>query len=163
MPASFPFDPGSAPEEHAPGTALTIELQEDSDVLSMFQALNAGRIISKELLFKDVRREDRERDGDGKQWWIFYDSTKFSGKRLVVPPGGRAEVVERGVYTVLVWSGRGSFGGHDVHGGDPRLTSSWSRTTPRSNRSWWRTPAPMIWSSSRSSARGSIRTCRCGR
>ncbi|MQA61271.1 MAG: hypothetical protein GEU86_07190 [Actinophytocola sp.] len=144
---------------HAPGTALTIELQEDSDVLSMFQALNAGRIISKELLFKDVRREDRERDGerfplefvdwelngdpwffenrhltprpvpadparhrgDGRQSWIFYNSTKYNGKRLVVPPGGSAELVERGVYTVLVWSGRGSFGGHQVQGGDPQL------------------------------------------
>ncbi len=27
---------------HAPGTALTLELQEDSDALSMFQALNAA-------------------------------------------------------------------------------------------------------------------------
>jgi hypothetical protein len=44
---------------HAPGTALTLELQEDSDVLAMFQALNAGRIISKDLLFKDVRPADR--------------------------------------------------------------------------------------------------------
>ncbi|MBU4450687.1 MAG: hypothetical protein KKE35_05285, partial [Actinobacteria bacterium] len=42
---------------HAPGTALTIELQEDSDVFSMLQALNAGKIISKELLFKDVCKE----------------------------------------------------------------------------------------------------------
>ena len=49
---------------HGPGTALTLELQEDSDVLSMFQALNAGRIISKDLLFKDVRPEDRARDGE---------------------------------------------------------------------------------------------------
>lgn len=49
---------------HGPGTALTLELQEDSDVLSMFQALNAGRIISKELLYKDVRASDRERDGE---------------------------------------------------------------------------------------------------
>jgi hypothetical protein len=49
---------------HAPGTALTLELQEDSDVLAMFQALNAGRIISKELLFKDVRVEDREAHGE---------------------------------------------------------------------------------------------------
>jgi hypothetical protein len=49
---------------HAPGTALTLELQEDSDVLAMFQALNAGRIISKELLFKDVRPEDRDREGE---------------------------------------------------------------------------------------------------
>ena len=49
---------------HAPGTALTLELQEDSDVLAMFQALNAGRIISKELLFKDVRPEDRAEHGE---------------------------------------------------------------------------------------------------
>ena len=49
---------------HAPGTALTLELQEDSDVLSMFQALNAGRIISKELLFKDVRPADRAAEGE---------------------------------------------------------------------------------------------------
>jgi hypothetical protein len=49
---------------HGPGTALTLELQEDSDVLAMFQALNAGRIISKELLFKDVAPADRERDGE---------------------------------------------------------------------------------------------------
>jgi hypothetical protein len=49
---------------HAPGTALTLELQEDSDVLSMFQALNAGRIISKDLLFKDVRPADREAQGE---------------------------------------------------------------------------------------------------
>ncbi|HEY0237617.1 MAG TPA: hypothetical protein VGC37_03155 [Friedmanniella sp.] len=44
---------------HGPGTALTLELQEDSDVLSMFQALNAGRIIDKELLYKDVAASDR--------------------------------------------------------------------------------------------------------
>jgi hypothetical protein len=49
---------------HAPGTALTLELQEDSDVLAMFQALNAGRIISKDLLFKDVRPSDREAHGE---------------------------------------------------------------------------------------------------
>ncbi|SEQ86546.1 hypothetical protein [Microlunatus flavus] len=45
---------------HGPGTALTLELQEDSDVLSMFQALNAGRIIDKDqLLYKDVAPDDR--------------------------------------------------------------------------------------------------------
>jgi hypothetical protein len=46
---------------HAPGTALTIELQEDADTMAMFQALNAGKIISKEMLYKDVTPEDRER------------------------------------------------------------------------------------------------------
>jgi len=49
---------------HAPGSALTIELQEDSDVFAMLQALNAGKIISKELLWKDVRDEDREQHGE---------------------------------------------------------------------------------------------------
>jgi hypothetical protein len=141
---------------HAPGTALTLELQEDSDVLAMFQALNAGRIISKELLFKDVRDEDRRREGERfplrfVDWevngdpyffenhhltpvpvvpasdqavdesWIFYDTAKFSGKRLVVPPGQRIETVERGVYNVLVWSGSGRYGGQQVQGGDASL------------------------------------------
>jgi hypothetical protein len=49
---------------HAPGSALTIELQEDSDVFAMLQALNAGRIISKDLLWKDVRPEDRAAKGE---------------------------------------------------------------------------------------------------
>ena len=49
---------------HAPGTALTIELQEDSDVFAMLQALNAGKIVSKDLLWKDVRPEDREARGE---------------------------------------------------------------------------------------------------
>lgn len=142
---------------HAPGTALTVELQEDSDVLSMFQALNAGKIISKELLFKDVHPEDRaargeraplefvdcELNGDpwfyenrhlspvpvsergeqfvgaGHESWIFYNSTKFNGTKLVVPPGQRCTTTDRGVYTVLVWSGRGVYGGHEVRGGAP--------------------------------------------
>jgi hypothetical protein len=141
---------------HAPGTALTLELQEDSDVLSMFQALNAGRIISKELLFKDVRPQDREEHGErfplgfvdwelngdpyffenrhlapvpagstedstGEQTWIFYNTAKFSGKRLVVGPGQSLTVAEPGVYSVFVWSGQGRYAGHEVRGGDPGL------------------------------------------
>ncbi|MEO3922521.1 hypothetical protein ABGB07_01350 [Micromonosporaceae bacterium B7E4] len=139
---------------HAPGTALTVELQEDSDVFAMFQALNAGRIISKELLFKDVRPEDRQAHGErfplgfvewelngdpyfyennhlpprpvdpdgatdgGREWWIFYNTPKFSGKKLVVPPGRTHRSTERGVYSILVWSGDGRYCGHDVRGGD---------------------------------------------
>jgi hypothetical protein len=48
---------------HAPGTALTIELQEDADTMAMFQALNAGTIISKHMLFKDVTDHDRDELG----------------------------------------------------------------------------------------------------
>jgi hypothetical protein len=140
---------------HAPGTALTLELQEDSDVLAMFQALNAGRIISKELLFKDVRQEDRaahgerfplrfvdwELNGDpyfyenrhlspqpvatgeaaGTESWVFYNTDKYAGKRLVVPPGGEHRLREPGVYSVFVWAGSGTYAGMEVRAGEPGL------------------------------------------
>jgi len=137
---------------HAPGTALTIELQEDSDCLSMFQALNAGKIISKELLYKDVSAKDRARYGERYllEWvdweangdpyfyenhhlspqpilnepgivqdWIYYDTTKFTGKRLVLAPGARLVTHERGVYSLLVWQGEGTVDGQEVTGGQP--------------------------------------------
>jgi hypothetical protein len=139
---------------HAPGTAVTIELQEDSDVLAMFQALNAGRVISKELLWKDVRREDRERYGErfmlelldwerngdpyfyenhhlspqligpsrqagGEEHWIFYNTVKFSGKKLAVRPGQAYRSKERGVYSIFVLEGAGRYGGVEVQAGVP--------------------------------------------
>lgn len=141
---------------HAPGTAVTIELQEDSDVFAMLQALNAGTIISKELLWKDVRSEDRETKGErfilelidweengdphfyehhhlspkpiegsrqegGEEFWIYYNTTKFSGKKLVVHPGCSYLSVDLGVYNALVWTGSGTYGGLEVGGGDPEL------------------------------------------
>jgi len=139
---------------HAPGTAVTIELQEDSDVLAMLQALNAGKVISKELLWKDVRREDRERYGErfilelidweqngdpyfyenhhmparliapsrqpgGEEHWIFYNTAKFSGKKLLVRTGQAYESRESGVYSIFVLDGAGTYGGVDVCAGVP--------------------------------------------
>jgi hypothetical protein len=141
---------------HAPGSALTIELQEDSDVFAMLQALNAGKIISKELLWKDVRTSDRETKGErfilelidwetnadpyfydnhhlspqlieesrqegGEEYWIYYNTPKFSGKKLVVRPGCSYLTTDAGIHNVLVWSGSGSYGGLPVRGGDPAL------------------------------------------
>jgi mannose-6-phosphate isomerase class I len=138
---------------HAPGTALTIELQEDSDVFAMLQALNAGKVISKELLYKDVTREDREKLGEraileqldweangdpyfyenhhtgarlieasrqegGEEYWIYYNTTKFSGKKLVVKPGKRYRSKDKGVYNILVWKGKGRYDGHPIEAGN---------------------------------------------
>jgi len=141
---------------HGPGSALTIELQEDSDVFAMLQALNSGILISKELLWKDVRPEDRETKGErfilelidwkengdpffyenhhlspqliegsrqdgGEEYWVYYNTSKFSGKKLVVHPGGSYVATDAGVHNVLVWSGRGTYGGLSVEGGNPEL------------------------------------------
>lgn len=154
---------------HAPGTALTIELQEDSDVFAMLQALVAGKIISKELLFKDVAPETREevgeraildqinwevsgdpyfyenrhtspqlveetKQGGGEEQWIYYNTTKFSGKKLVVKPGQRFTSVDNGVYNILVWQGRGTYDGHEIEawnfGLDELLVSHAKATEP---------------------------------
>jgi hypothetical protein len=154
---------------HAPGTALTLELQEDSDVFAVLQARVGGEILSKELLFKDIRREDRERYGErvvlgqmnwevsgdpyfyenrhtsprlvegsqqegGEEHWIFYNTTKFSGKKLVVRPGHRYASVDRGVYSLLVWQGHGRYDGHSVEAGkfglDELLVSHARATVP---------------------------------
>jgi mannose-6-phosphate isomerase class I len=138
---------------HAPGTALTIELQEDSDVFAMLQAKTGKKIINKDLLFKDVRAEDKQKYGEkiileminwevsgdpyfyenrhtppvliaeakqkgGEEHWIFYNTNKFSGKRLTVHPGGTFISKDDGVYNILVWKGKGVYGGLDIEGGN---------------------------------------------
>jgi len=136
---------------HAPGSALTIELQEDSDVFAMLQAKVGGQLISKELLYKDVTPEAREKQGEsailemidweinsdpwfyenrhtppilndrnrqdgGEEYWIFYNTKKFSGKKLVVRPGDKYISVDQGVYTILVWRGNGTIGNVMIEG-----------------------------------------------
>ena len=141
---------------HAPGSALTVELQEDSDVYAILQAKAGGKIVSKEFLFKDVRPEDRKEYGErfildmvdwpangdpyffenhhtppipvagparpgGSEEWIFYNTHKFSGKKLVVRPRQRYVSRDSGVYSLFAWRGRGTFDGHPVEGGNPGM------------------------------------------
>ena len=62
--------------------------------------------------------EESRSDG-GDEYWIFYDSLKFSGKKLVVSPGSTYRTTDAGVYNLLVLTGSGRFGGLEVRGGDP--------------------------------------------
>lgn len=139
---------------HAPGSALTIELQEDSDVFAMMQAKVGNTFISKDLLWKDVRDEDREKYGEkiilemidweasgdpdfyknrhtppilindtiqrgSKEYWIYYNTNKFSGKKIYIKRGEKFTTKDDGVYSVLVWRGSGTVGGVNVEGGNP--------------------------------------------
>ena len=74
---------------HAPGTALTVELQEDADTMAMFQAISAGTVMSKNMLFKDVPAEDRERLGERALLrWIDWDANGdrfFHRRRRLLP------------------------------------------------------------------------------
>jgi hypothetical protein len=138
---------------HAPGTALTIELQESSDVMGVLQAEVEGVKQSKALLYKDIPPDEVaakgeraaldqlqwEANGDpyfyenhhtppveipspnlsaGQEQWIYYDSTKYSGKRLVVKPGKRLVLTDLGVYNLLVLKGVGKVQGLRVAAGD---------------------------------------------
>ncbi|MFB0568534.1 MAG: hypothetical protein ACETV0_02805 [Nitrososphaeria archaeon] len=47
---------------HAPGTALTLEMQESSDVFAMLLGVAGGKPISKDLLWKDVDPKARQRN-----------------------------------------------------------------------------------------------------
>ena len=137
---------------HAPGTALTLELQEPSDNFCMLQAVINGKYFTpKELLFKEIRKEDREKYGEkivldkvdwelsgdpyfyenrhlepvrienteqeaGHEEWIYYNTTKFSGKKVTVKPNGSFLSKDNGVYNILVWKGSGKIDGHVVEG-----------------------------------------------
>jgi hypothetical protein len=138
---------------HAPGTALTIELQESSDVMGVLQAIVEGVKQSKDLLYKDIppaevaEKAERaaldqllwEENGDpyfyenhhtppvaipsqdpsaGREEWIYYDSTKYSGKRLLVKPGKKFTTADKGVHNILVWRGKGKIDGLDIEGGN---------------------------------------------
>lgn len=141
---------------HAPGTALTIEVQEDSDVYSVLQALYRGKVLPKEMLFHNMREVDVKNFGEkmvlkqidwgksadpyfyenrhippvplegskqigGKEFWIVYNTNKFSAKKLVVYPGQKYVSAEKGVYSILVWKGKGKIDGHLCEGGNFEL------------------------------------------
>lgn len=138
---------------HSPGTALTIEIQEESDVSAALQALYRGKILPKDKLFHDIRMSDREKYGEkiilkqidweksgdpyfyenrhtppimiinnmknrenGQEYWIFYNTNKYSGKKLIVYPGKKFESIENGVHSIIVWKGKGKINGSYVEG-----------------------------------------------
>ena len=54
----------------------------------------------------------------GEEYWIFYNTSKFSGKRIIVHSGQKFVVEDNGVYNILVWRGKGYFGGIGIEAGN---------------------------------------------
>jgi len=117
----------------------------------MLQAKCGPKLISKDLLFKDVRDEDKKTHGEkiildminwevsgdpyfyenrhtppiiitttntAEEYWFFYNTNKFSGKRININPGGKYFSKEKGVYNILVWKGKGTFGELKIEAGN---------------------------------------------
>ena len=138
---------------HAPGTALTMELQESSDIMAVFQAKIGDLPVDKELLTRQIPEDeivkfgakaaldlcDWEANGDpyfyenhnlkpimieetktedSYEEWIYYNTKRFSGKRLTIKPGKKVDCREKGVYNIFLWKGCASIDGIKLKAGD---------------------------------------------
>jgi len=136
---------------HAPGTALTLEIQEESDVYNMLQALVNGVLLPKEAMLRGLPDEEsvmrlidwqkasdpefyrkyhtvpetigEPKEGGPIERWIFNPnrSWKFSGKELKIPSGKSFESKENGAYALLAWKGRGRVKDVPVKAGDDSM------------------------------------------
>lgn len=99
---------------HAPGTALTMEIQEPSDVGAIFQPIVEGYKIPKSMLLKDVSQEEIAEFGEMaalKQIdWKASSDPKFYEKRHLYPK--KVEETQQGdVFEEWIYYGTNKFSG----------------------------------------------------
>lgn len=144
---------------HAPGTALTLELQESSDVMAVLQAEIEGLKIGKDLLHHHIPEEawkkgseaaaldlvdwegnadpyfyenhhlspqmvEETRTDGAWEEWVWYNTVKFSGKRVTVKPGESFFNKELGVHGIFMWRGKGTVAGFMLEGQNVSLQES---------------------------------------
>ncbi|MBI1852865.1 MAG: hypothetical protein HYR85_21195 [Planctomycetes bacterium] len=130
------FVPAGVP--HRPGTALTLEIQQPSNVYTLLETHANGRRLSARqaypgfaslggaLALVDFPTSTRadfverhhlapeivRRERGIEEAWIFPPrvTRKFSGKRVRVAPGRAIEIVESTPYALFVWRGQGMLG-----------------------------------------------------
>lgn len=121
---------------HAPGTALTLELQEESDVYNFLQAVSEGRHLDKSLLLRGLTDEravlglidwDTSRlaefysayhttpvvvtqTDNVRESWVFHPNRtpKFSGKEIRIAGGASTSSIETKPFCLFVWRGSGT-------------------------------------------------------
>jgi len=151
------FVPSGIP--HRPGTALTLEIQQPSDVYTLLEDTAGGKKMPPEQIhpgFPDLDTAyqfidmDAAQDpdileryhlvptlanggaGEGEEHWIYPPSIsrKFSGKRLRVPPGGTYESQENAPYALLIWRGQARLEDQTLQEGDEAFVSHPTATQP---------------------------------
>ena len=136
---------------HRPGSALTLEIQQPSDVYTFFQTDFGGQPLPEEALYPgfDSIEEAAERVinwqdnlqedlleatrltptsvepaiAGGRAEWIYPPqvSDKFSGMRLTVEQTMRLRAEDP--FLLFVWKGAGTLNGHAIEGGGGRPTT----------------------------------------
>lgn len=132
---------------HAPGTALTLELQEESDVYNFLQAVSAGRLLDKSLCLRGLPDEravlaliDWETSRlptfyrlyhtrpvvvrettQMRESWVFHPSrtSKFSGKEVRIRPGASIATTEKKPFCLFAWKGKGEINSLPFEAGNP--------------------------------------------
>lgn len=99
---------------HAPGTALTLELQESSDVMAVLQAHIEGIPISKDLLWGHIPPDEREKYGEEAvlrqiDWEACADPYFYENHRLY--PRIIRESIQEGGYEEWIWYNTTKFSG----------------------------------------------------
>jgi len=150
------FVPAGVP--HRPGTALTIEVQQPSDVYTLLETKSNGKKLSKEQVhpgFPDLESalqfinmelatqedliercrliptpcEGGKRNG-GEESWIMPPTLtkKFSAKKLIIT--SKFESIEESPYALLIWRGVGKLNGRRIKRGDEFFVSYLAATKP---------------------------------
>ncbi|MCX7777755.1 MAG: hypothetical protein N2381_06840 [Armatimonadetes bacterium] len=149
------FVPAGVP--HRPGTALTLEVQQPSDVYTLLETKSNGRRMSAEqvhpgfpdidtalqFIEMDVAQQDdiieryrlipipvEGKEKGGEERWIVPPTltNKFSAKQLTVH--ARFESVESSPYALFIWRGRGRLNGKAVRGGNEFFVSHMAASKP---------------------------------
>lgn len=102
---------------HAPGTALTLELQESSDVMAVLQAHIEGIPINKKLFWGHIPPDEREKYGEGAalreiDWDACADPYFYENHHLY--PHVIRESIQKGGYEEWVWYNTTKFSGMRV-------------------------------------------------
>jgi mannose-6-phosphate isomerase class I len=137
---------------HRPGTALTLEIQQPSDVYTLLESASGDNKLSHEQIhpgfdrLKDALRfidlkgsqnphilqeyrlvpllipETQQLRG-GEEWWIFPPQMTQKFSGKRLRVTGTFEVKEKTPHALLVWNGRGELNGRAVRPGDEFLVS----------------------------------------